>query len=153
MRWRNLLVSGGAVIGAAATYNALATQHVDPLDNALGGDERWFEWRGFRIAYTVRGSGPPVLLVHGIHAAASSFEWRDNVAVLGQSFTVYTIDLLGFGRSERPSIRYSGRLFTALMDDFAAQVIAGPCAIVLRPCRRPTRSCSAPGIQADSPRS
>ena len=130
MRWRKLLVSGGAVLGAAATYNALATQHVDPLDNALGGDERWFEWRGYRIAYTVRGSGAPVLLVHGIHAAASAFEWRENVAALARRFTVYTIDLLGFGRSERPSTRYSGRLFTALMDDFVAQVIAAPCAIV-----------------------
>ena len=130
MRWRKLLVSGGAVLGAAATYNALAAQHVSPVDNALGGDERWFEWRGYRIAYTVRGSGAPVLLVHGIHAAASDFEWRNNAAVLSRQFTVYSIDLIGFGRSERPAARYSGRLFTALIDDFVAQVVSAPCALI-----------------------
>jgi len=79
---------------------------------------------------TVRGSGTPILLVHGIHAAASAFEWRHNASDLASKFTVYSIDLIGFGRSERPASRYSGRLFTALIDDFVAQVIAAPCAIV-----------------------
>jgi pimeloyl-ACP methyl ester carboxylesterase len=130
MRWRKALISGGAAIGLAATFNALVGKSVDPLENLIGGDEGWFQWRGHRVAWTKRGGGPPLLLVHGIHAAASSFEWRFNVDELARHHTVFTIDLLGFGRSDRPPIRYSARLYLALLTDFAAQVIAQPAAIV-----------------------
>jgi pimeloyl-ACP methyl ester carboxylesterase len=130
MRWRNLLLGGSAAVGAAATYNAMARRDVAPLADPLGGDEGSFEWRGHRVAYTVRGSGPPVLLVHSIHAAGWSYEWKDNVETLAASHTVYAIDLLGFGRSDRPAIRYTARLYLSLISDFAEEVIGGPCALV-----------------------
>lgn len=126
MRWRKALISGGAALGVAATFNALIGKSVDPLENLIGGEEDWFYWRGHRIAYTRRGGGPPMLLVHGISTTASSFEWRFTVDELARQQTVYTIDLLGFGRSDRPAIRYSARLYLALITDFVAQVIAAP---------------------------
>lgn len=130
MRWRKALISGGAALGVAATFNALIGKRVEPLENLIGGDEGWFHWRGHRIAFTRRGSGPPLLLVHSVHVAASSFEWRSNVGALAEHHTVYTIDLLGFGLSDRPAIRYSARLYLALLADFAAQVIAAPTVLV-----------------------
>ena len=130
MQWRKLLMGGGAAIGAAAAFNHLASRDVGPLENLIGGRDGWFEWRGHRVAYTVRGSGTPLLLVHGLHAAASSYEWRHNVEPLARGHTVYTIDLLGFGRSERPTLRYTPSLFLALLSDFARQVVAQPCALV-----------------------
>jgi pimeloyl-ACP methyl ester carboxylesterase len=123
-------MGGGAALGAAAAYNLLATRRIAPLPNPLGGDEGTFEWRGYDVAYTVRGSGPPLLLVHSIHASAWSYEWRSNVEELARKYTVYAIDLLGFGRSSRPAIRYSGRLYIALLDDFAQQVVGAPCTLV-----------------------
>ncbi len=129
-RWRKILLSGGALVGAAAAYNAFARKDVDKLSNLIGGEEGGFEWRGRRIAFTRRGSGPPILLVHGIHAAAWSYEWHDNVDYLAKDNTVYTIDLLGFGRSDRPAIRYSARLYISLISDFAHQVIGEPCVLV-----------------------
>ncbi|HEX2780792.1 MAG TPA: alpha/beta fold hydrolase [Gemmatimonadaceae bacterium] len=130
MRWRKLMLSGGAAIGAAAAYNALAGQHVPPLDNALGGEEGTFRWRGHRVAYTRRGAGSPLLLVHSIHAAASSYEWLHVVDALAEGHTVYTLDLVGFGLSDRPHARYTARFFIGLIGDFAAQVIGGPCTLV-----------------------
>ena len=131
MRWRNVLFGGGAAaIAGAAAYNALAKRDVPELENLIGGDERWFGWRGWQVAYTVRGRGPAVLFVHGIHAAASSFEWRSNVDPLAESHPVYTIDLLGFGMSDRPALRYSARLYYNLISDFARQMIGAPCVLV-----------------------
>jgi pimeloyl-ACP methyl ester carboxylesterase len=131
MRWRNVLFGGGAAaIAGAAAYNVLAKRDVPELENLIGGDERWFGWRGWQVAYTVRGRGPAVLLVHGIHAAASSYEWRANVHELARHHTVYAIDLLGFGRSSRPNTVYSARLYQALLDDFVEQVVRTPCALV-----------------------
>ncbi|HEX5577537.1 MAG TPA: alpha/beta fold hydrolase [Gemmatimonadaceae bacterium] len=129
-RWRKVLLSGGALIGAAAAYNAFARKDVDKLANLIGGEEGGFEWRGRRISFTKRGSGPPILLIHGIHAAAWSYEWHDNVDDLARGNTVYTIDLLGFGRSDRPAIRYSARLYISLISDFVHQVIGQPCVLV-----------------------
>jgi pimeloyl-ACP methyl ester carboxylesterase len=129
-RWRKIALSGAAILGAAATYNVVARKGVDKLSNLIGGDEGGFEWRGFRIAFTKRGSGPPILLVHGVHAAAWSYEWHDNTEYLARGNTVYTIDLLGFGRSDRPAIRYSARLYISLISDFVHQVIGEPCVLV-----------------------
>lgn len=128
--WRRLLISGGALFGAAAAYNFYARRGVDRLPNLIGGVEGGWSWRGRRIDFTQRGSGPALLLVHGIHAAAWSYEWRNNVDHLARTHTVYTIDLLGFGRSDRPAIKYGARLYIALISDFVAQVIGGPCVLV-----------------------
>jgi pimeloyl-ACP methyl ester carboxylesterase len=129
-RWKKIALSGGALLGAAAVYNAFARKGIDKLENLIGGEEGGFEWRGHRIAFTRRGSGPPLLLVHGIHAAAWSYEWHDNADYLAKANTVYTIDLLGFGRSERPAISYSARLYISLISDFVHQVIGEPCVLV-----------------------
>lgn len=130
MRLRNKMLIGGAAVGAAATYKALAPGAVAPLENPIGGEDHVFHWHGRRISYTRRGAGPAMLLVHGIHAAAWSYEWRANVDALARAFTVHTIDLLGFGRSERPDIRYSAQLYLHLLHDFAREVVGGPCTLV-----------------------
>ena len=128
--WRRLLLSGGAVLGAAAAYNAYARRGVDRIPNLIGGEEGGWSWRGRRISFTTRGAGPPILFIHGIHAAAWSYEWRHNVDYLARDHTVYTIDLLGFGRSDRPPMRYTARTYIALISDFVAQVVGGSCVLV-----------------------
>lgn len=121
-------------MGAAATWNALAGRTVAPLENLIGGDEGWFTWRKRQIFYTKRTARAhrrrPILLVHGIHVAAWSYEWRSNVDALAQAHDVYTLDLLGFGMSDRPQTRYSARLFLRLLDDFVRQVIGQPVSLV-----------------------
>src|SRR3712207_4455805 len=47
-----------------------------------------------------QGSGPPVVLVHGL--GAYSFSWRNTVAALKADYTTYAVDLLGFGQSPSP---------------------------------------------------
>ncbi|MDQ2889086.1 MAG: alpha/beta fold hydrolase [Gemmatimonadota bacterium] len=128
--WGKLLVSGGALLGVAAAYNAFARRGVDRVPNLIGGEEGGWSWRGRRISFTKRGEGPALLLVHGIHAAAWSYEWRHNVDYLARDHTVYTIDLLGFGRSDRPPIRYTSRTYISLLSDFVAQVVGGSCILV-----------------------
>src|SRR5438045_7545295 len=128
--WRRILLSGGAIIGAAAAYNAFARKGVDQLTNLIGGEEGGFDWRDRRVAFTKRGKGPPILLIHGIHAAAWSYEWRNNVDALARTNTVDSLDLLGFGMSERPAIRYSARRYISLVSDFVSRVIDEPTVLV-----------------------
>ena len=128
--WGKLLVSGGALLGIAAAYNAYSRRGVDRVPNLIGGEEGGWSWRGRRISFTRRGEGPALLFIHGIHAAAWSYEWRHNVDYLARDHTVYTVDLLGFGRSDRPPIRYTSRTYISLISDFVAQVIGGQCILV-----------------------
>lgn len=97
---------------------------------ALGGDSDEILWRGHRVAFTRHGQGSPVLLVHGLYAGASSFEWRHTIPAVAERHTVFALDLLGFGRSDRPAARYSPGLYQALLADFVAQVVRDACAVV-----------------------
>jgi pimeloyl-ACP methyl ester carboxylesterase len=58
--------------------------------------------RGQRIHYTVDGSGPPVVLLHGLLMAEM---WRQNgiVDALSDDFSVACVDSLGDGLSDKPS--------------------------------------------------
>jgi pimeloyl-ACP methyl ester carboxylesterase len=51
--------------------------------------------KGTKIHYQVRGKGEPLVLVHGL--AGSTAWWRRNVDMLSRHYTVYLVDLPGFG--------------------------------------------------------
>lgn len=63
-------------------------------------EERWTLVDGHRMRYLHGGSGPPLLLIHGL--LGYSYSWRYNLAALAQHVSVYAVDLLGTGFSERP---------------------------------------------------
>ena len=60
---------------------------------------------GYRRAYVKAGSGPAVLLIHGI--GDSSDTWRPVLDALARHHTVIAPDLLGHGRSEKPRADYT----------------------------------------------
>ena len=61
--------------------------------------EHWAEIEGHRMRFLHGGTGPPLLLVHGL--LGYSFSWRFNLPVLAKRFTVFAPDLLGAGFSDR----------------------------------------------------
>ena len=60
---------------------------------------------GHRVSYRTAGSGPALLLLHGI--ANSSETWERAAALLCDRFTVIAPDLLGHGDSATPRGDYS----------------------------------------------
>ena len=60
---------------------------------------------GDRVAYRIAGTGPLLLLVHGM--AGSSLTWRHVMPALAERFTVLAPDLLGQGQSDKPRGDYS----------------------------------------------
>ncbi len=60
---------------------------------------------GHRRAFVKCGSGPALLLLHGL--GCDSTTWRDLVPRLAERFTVVAPDLLGHGRSGKPRADYS----------------------------------------------
>jgi pimeloyl-ACP methyl ester carboxylesterase len=86
---------------------------------------QYWQWRGHKIYYVRAGEKhpqrPPLLLVHGF--GASTDHWRKNITGLCNDFEVFAIDLLGFGRSAKPKLQYSGDLWRDQLHDFISEVI------------------------------
>jgi magnesium chelatase accessory protein len=62
-------------------------------------EERWLSWHGARVRYYVggAGSGPSLVLVHGLGGAASN--WCELVPLLAPRFRLLVVDLPGHGGS------------------------------------------------------
>ena len=58
-----------------------------------------------------------------ITSASSSYEWHKVLPELSKNHTVYTLDLLGCGRSEKPNMTYTNYLYVQLLSDFIKNVI------------------------------
>jgi pimeloyl-ACP methyl ester carboxylesterase len=70
---------------------------------------------GYRRAYRVAGSGPAILLIHGI--GDNSTTWSTVQSKLAQRFTVIAPDLLGHGKSDKPRADYSVAAYANGMRD------------------------------------
>jgi len=64
-----------------------------------GVEECWAEVDGARMRYLRAGSGPPVVLLHGL--LGYSFSWRFTIPALVKRWTVIAPDLPGTGFSDR----------------------------------------------------
>lgn len=97
------------------------------LDKVKG---NYYEWRFGKIFYTKQGTGKPLLLIHDTTSMGSGYEWNKVAKELSKTNTVYTIDLLGCGRSEKPNITYTNYLYVQLITDFVKQIIGKKTDIV-----------------------
>ena len=90
-----------------------------------------YHWKNGDILYTVSGKGTPVILIHELNPASSSKEWSKIVHRLEKKHTVYTIDLLGCGRSEKPGITYTNFLYVQLINNFIHDIVKEAANIVV----------------------
>ena len=67
-----------------------------------GGERRWTEVGNCRVHSVHAGTGPPLVLLHGL--AGSQGWWRYTTGAFAEQYSVQIPDLVGFGRSvgERP---------------------------------------------------
>jgi pimeloyl-ACP methyl ester carboxylesterase len=90
---------------------------------------QFWTWQGHRIAYAVEGTGIPLILIHGF--GASIGHWRRNIPVLAAAgYRVFALDLLGFGKSEKPLLDYRLELWEDMLADFWATHIQEPTVFV-----------------------
>jgi len=119
---RSILWSG-AVVAVPAAINAVIAYRSSPMEQPLPGDIAYYDWIHGRVAFYRLGQGPPLLLVHHPSAGGSAWEWRKVFPELANRYTVYALDLLGFGLSEKPNLDYTGPLLAELIHDFLEDVI------------------------------
>jgi len=64
--------------------------------------DAFFDSDGVRIHYTIRGTGPPVVLVHGFALSLENWVGTGLPDSLASKYTVINLDLRGHGASDKP---------------------------------------------------
>lgn len=77
---------------------------------------------GAKIRYLEAGdsSKTTVILLHGLGAQAES--WQLNIAALAQSYRVIAPDQIGFGKSDKPLLKYRLGTYADFLDKFMAEL-------------------------------
>ena len=104
-----LMLAGVRVAPAAA----LETQDAAVAD-------KWATVFGAKIHYLEAGSGPVVILLHGL--GGSTANWAPTIAPLAQKYRVIVPDQIGFGKSDKPMLNYRVNTLVDFLDGFYKQV-------------------------------
>ncbi|HBB97228.1 MAG TPA: alpha/beta hydrolase [Blastocatellia bacterium] len=96
------VVAAAATVGALA-ISALVNRHLAKNaenDNPPAG--QFLEVNGVRLHYVERGSGAPLVLLHGNGSMIQDFESSGLIDLAAKNYRVIVFDRPGFGHSDRP---------------------------------------------------
>jgi pimeloyl-ACP methyl ester carboxylesterase len=125
--------AGLATGGGWLLYSATMIDHNLPLPLAVDAERHLFTSPlGGLLNYYVddAADGRPLVLIHSVNAAASSYEMRPLFDHYRGTRPVYALDLPGFGFSERSDRRYSAKMYRAAVSDFLANIVGEAADVV-----------------------
>lgn len=125
-----VLFTLGVSATAIYTYNKFIEKTASEKNLLSDKDGAYYEWKYGNVFYSKYGSGSPVLLIHDANSAASSIEWNKVITKLAKNHTVYAIDLLGCGRSDKPALEYTNYLYVQMIQGFISDVIKEKVSII-----------------------
>ncbi|UTW63792.1 haloalkane dehalogenase [bacterium SCSIO 12741] len=67
-------------------------------------ESKFLEVKGSRMHYIDEGQGNPILFIHG--NPTSSYIWRNIIPYVTEDSRAIAVDLIGFGKSDKPAIDY-----------------------------------------------
>lgn len=127
MNWKKKLAIGTGVFAATTVaihaYNKFVNINVSQNKSLDYIPDLYYNWKFGEISYTKQGIGSPILLIHDLTTYSSGYEWHKVADILSETNTVYCIDLLGCGNSDKPNILYTNFLYVQLISDFIKNVI------------------------------
>lgn len=127
---KRILFAVGVTTAGIYAYNKFIESTATQKKLLTKDNGEFYTWKNGNIFYTKTGQGSPLLLIHDADATASSAEWMKIVHRLEKKHTVYCIDLLGCGRSDKPSLEYTNYLYVQLITSFIKDVIQEKTTVV-----------------------
>lgn len=125
-KYKKLVHAGlftSAVLFAAWGINKLIFLEAVKKNMLYSKNKHQYSSRFGDIFYIKKGQGAPILLIHDLKCTASAAEWDSIIDELAKSHTVYAMDLLGCGRSEKPRMTYTNYIYVQLINNFIKEVI------------------------------
>ncbi len=125
------IILTGSSIAAIHVINTIHTS-LCTVKNLLGNSENlYYEWRYGKIRYQKKGNGSPVLFLHDLAAGSSNYEFHKLINNLTDQHEIYSIDLLGYGLSDKPSMTYTNNLYEELINDFIKNIIGKKTSVIV----------------------
>src|SRR6266853_6267408 len=91
--------------------------------------EKYIQIDGVALRYKQEGLGRPLILLHGL--PTYSYLWRNITPGLTYGNTIYSLDLMGFGLSEKPQNQtYSLDTYVGQLGKFIADFHLDNCILV-----------------------
>ena len=120
---KHLFVFNTLALGTMHAVNRIISSSAIIKNILNSGIGKYYNWKFGIIFYRKIGSGSPLLLIHDLNCVSSGFEWSQLEYKFSKNHTVYTIDLLGCGRSDKPGLTYTSYLYVQLISDFIKNII------------------------------
>ena len=132
MNWKKTLLFISTAIGTTTLAFHVINKFIFNTSDELSEEDssNYYNWKFGNIYYQKTGSGSPLLLINDLNHYSSSMEWDKVIDTLSREHTVYTIDLLGCGKSDKPAITYTCYLYVQLLTDFIRDIIGEKTDIV-----------------------
>ena len=134
MSWKKKLAIGTGLLTTATVTLHLINKYIQinaeqnkSLDYI---PDLYYNWKFGEISYTKQGKGKPILLIHDLTTYSSGYEWHKVADKLAENNSVYCIDLLGCGNSDKPNVLYTNFLYVQLITDFIENVIGEKTTVV-----------------------
>lgn len=125
------VVVASLVIGTAMyTANEYMIKKATTKDLLKKDNGKFYSFKYGDIFYKVSGEGKPILLIHDLNESSSGIEWFYLEKKLAKTNKVYTIDLLGCGRSDKPKLVYNNFLYVQMISDFLKDVVGEPANVI-----------------------
>ena len=96
-----IAIAAGSLSASAQSQSAAAMQMQQV---PAGVQDKTATIYGMKIRYLEAGSGPAVVLLHGLGGDSSN--WQANITALAAKYHVFVPDQIGFGKSDKPFINY-----------------------------------------------
>lgn len=126
-----LAILGSAVLTTEAINRFIftITAKKNPLSNE---DGNFCSWKHGDFYYKKKegGNGRPILILHDLYPDRCADNVEELACALSQRRTVYTMDLLGCGRSAKPAITYTNFLYVLQVTEMIEKVIGQPAHLV-----------------------
>lgn len=120
--WRELNYAFFRAIAIFVLLVGLAAFHIGPVYGQTPGQpaDKTIAVFGQAIHYFDLGSGPVVVLVHGLGSRKE--DWLPVLEPLAKKYRLLVPDQIGFGKSEKPLLDYSVQTYVDFLNEFLRQL-------------------------------
>lgn len=125
------VILSGSSIAAMHVINRVHSSVCIAKSLLNNSENRYYEWRFGKIRYQKKGGGSPLLFIHDLTVGSSNYEYHRLINNLTDKHEIYSIDLLGYGLSDKPSMTYTNNLYEQLISDFIMNVIKRKTSVVV----------------------
>ena len=127
MSFTGKVIKAGVIGGLTIAGIFAANKHLTKKYTSVN---KTYEYNGFswnypqgKINYLKRGQGKPLLLLHNISVYSSCYEYSKVLDRLSEDHTVYALDFLGCGHSDKPEMCYTAFTFVQIIYMFINEII------------------------------